>query len=182
MSAQPASIPLPHGSPPWLRAAQRARRLSWLSLLYMAIEGTLAVIAAIAAGSAALLGFGIDSVIEAAASIIVVWRLSGSRALSETAERRAQYAVAVSFFLLAPYIAYEAISKLAAGQHAETTWLGIVISALSLAWMPVLGMLKKRLGSQLGSGTVAGEGTQNLICGYQAGGVLLGLLGSTLLG
>jgi divalent metal cation (Fe/Co/Zn/Cd) transporter len=148
----------------------------------MGIEGTLAVIAAIAASSVALLGFGIDSVIEALASIIVVWRFTGSRALSETAERRAQYAVAVSFFVLAPYIAYEAINRLAAGQHAETSWLGIVISALSLAWMPVLGVLKKRLGAQLGSDAVTGEGTQNLLCAYQAGGVLLGLLASTFLG
>jgi divalent metal cation (Fe/Co/Zn/Cd) transporter len=182
VSTDTSIVPLPHGGPQWQRAATRAKRLSWLSLLYMGAEGAVAVIAAVLAGSVALLGFGIDSAIEALASIIIVWRFTGSRTLSETAERRAQYAVAVSFFLLAPYIAYEAISKLVGQEHAETSWLGIALSALSLAFMPVLGVMKKRLGAQLDSEAVAGEGIQNLICGYLAAGVLVGLLANTLLG
>ncbi len=76
------------------------------------------------AGSVALLAFGLDSVIEGLASVIVVWRFTGSRTLSETAEARAQKAVAVTFFLLAPYIAYDAISTLVGGARAETSWLG----------------------------------------------------------
>lgn len=116
------------------------------------------------------------------ASIIIVWRFTGSRTLSATAERRAQIGVAVSFWLLAPYIAYEAIGKLAAGHHPETSWLGIGVAAFSLAWMPVLGVMKKRLGARLGSEAVAGEGAQNLLCAYLAAGVLAGLLASTLLG
>jgi len=118
---QSTGIPLPHGSPQWQQAARRAKRLSSLSLLYMGAEGIIAVIAAVLAGSVALLGFGIDSVIEAVASIIIVWRFTGSRTLSETAERRAKVGVAISFWLLAPYIAYEAIDKLAAGHHPETS-------------------------------------------------------------
>ena len=173
---------LQHGSPAWHRTARRARRLSWLSLLYMALEGAIAVAAAIAVGSVALLGFGIDSAIEALASIIIVWRFSGTRTLSKTAERRAQIAVAISFFLLAPYIAGEAIGNLATGHHAGTTWAGIALSAFSAAWMPILGMMKKRLGAQLGSRATAGEGTQNLLCAYLAAGVLTGLLANTLLG
>jgi len=173
---------LEHGSPAWHRAARRARRMSWLSLLYMSLEGAIAVAAAIVAGSVALLGFGLDSAIEALASIIIVWRFSGTRTLSQTAERRAQIAVAISFFLLAPYIAYDAISKLAVGDHADTTWAGIALSAFSVAWMPVLGMMKKRLGALLGSPATAGEGTQNLLCAYLAAGVLAGLLANTLLG
>ena len=78
--------------------------LSWLSLAYMAAEGAIAIIAAVIAGSVALLGFGLDSAIEGLASVIIVWRFTGTRTLSETAEARAQKAVAVSFFLLAPYI------------------------------------------------------------------------------
>ncbi|MFG2042940.1 cation transporter [Dactylosporangium sp. NPDC048998] len=182
MTTEARIVPLPHGSPQWQRAATRAKHLSWLSLAYMGLEGAIAVIAAILAGSVALLGFGIDSAIEALASIIIVWRFTGSRTLSETAERRAQYAVAVSFFLLAPYVAYEAISKLIGREHAETSWLGIALSALSLAVMPILGIMKQRLGTQLDSEAVAGEGTQNLICGYLAAGVLLGLLANTLFG
>jgi divalent metal cation (Fe/Co/Zn/Cd) transporter len=177
----PADV-LEHGSPAWHRAARRARRLSWLSLLYMGLEGAIAVAAAIVAGSVALLGFGIDSAIEALAAIIIVWRFSGTRTLSKTAERRAQIAVAISFFLLAPYIACEAIGKLAAGHHAGTTWAGIALLAFSVAWMPILGMMKKRLGAQLGSRATAAEGTQNLLCAYLAAGVLAGLLANTLLG
>ena len=86
----------------WQRAARRARLLAWLSLAYMAAEGAIAVTAAVIAGSAALLGFGLDSVIEGLASVIIVWRFTGTRTLSETAEARAQKAVAVTFFLLPP--------------------------------------------------------------------------------
>jgi divalent metal cation (Fe/Co/Zn/Cd) transporter len=182
VSSRAAAGPLPHGSREWQRTAARAKRLSWLSLLYMGLEGALAVVAAVLAGSVALLGFGIDSAIEALASIVIVWRFTGTRTLSDTAERRAQYAVAISFFLLAPYIAYEAISKLAAHHHADTSWLGIAIAASSLAWMPILGVMKQRLGAQLASEAVAAEGAQNLICAYLAGGVLIGLLANTLLG
>lgn len=176
------STALPHGSTAWQDAARRARRLSWLSLAYMTAEGAIAVTAAIFAGSVALLGFGIDSAIEAAASVVVVWRFSGSRTLSETAERSAQIVVAISFFLLAPYVAYEAVATLLAGHHAETSWAGIALSAASLVWMPALGVLKKRLGARLDSAATAGEGSQNLLCAYLAAAVLVGLLANTLFG
>jgi hypothetical protein len=95
--------------------------------------------------------------------------------LSETAERRAQKAVAVSFWLLAPYIAVEAIRDLVAHHPASTTVLGIVLTAASVIVMPVLGIAKHRLGERLGSGATAGEGTQNLMCAAQAAAVLLAL-------
>jgi len=148
----------------------------------MAIEGGIAITAAIFAGSVALLGFGIDSAIESFASIIVIWRFTGDRTMSETAERRAQIAVAITFFLLAPYIAFEALAKLITAQHPHTSWVGIAICAFSLIWMPVLGMMKKRLGTQLSSEATAGEGKQNLLCAYLAATVLVGLLANTLLG
>jgi divalent metal cation (Fe/Co/Zn/Cd) transporter len=168
--------------PGWHQAARQARLLSWLSLAYMAAEGTIAIIAATLAGSVALLGFGLDSAIEALASVIIVWRFTGTRTLSETAEGRAQKAVAVTFFLLAPYIAYDAIIALAAGDHARTSWLGIGLSIASLAVMPALGIAKRRLGARLESGATAGEGTQNLLCAYLAAAVLAGLLANTFLG
>lgn len=90
------------GSAEWLRLARRARLLSWISLGWLGIEGGIAILAAILAGSVVLLGFGIDSAIEALASIIVVWRFSSGRTLSDRAETRAQRAVAFSFFLLVP--------------------------------------------------------------------------------
>ena len=166
----------------WQRAARRARLLSWLSLAYMAAEGAIAIIAAVIAGSVALLGFGLDSAIEGLASVIVVWRFTGTRTLSETAEARAQKAVAVTFFLLAPYIAYDAVTTLAGRDHARTSWLGIGLAIASLIVMPALGVAKRRLGARLGSGATAGEGNQNLLCAYLAAGVLAGLLANTVLG
>ena len=88
------------------RLIRHAKALSRLSLAYMSAEGASAVIAAILAGSVALLGFGLDSAIEALASIIVIWRFTGIRRLSQDAERHAERLVAISFFQLAPYIAH----------------------------------------------------------------------------
>lgn len=166
----------------WHQAAQRAKWLSWLSLAYMAVEGAVALVAAVLAGSVALLGFGLDSVIEGLASVIIVWRFTGARTMSETAEARAQKAVAVTFFLLAPYIAYEAVATLITGDKAETSWLGIGLAVASLIVMPVLGIAKRNLGRKLGSAATSGEGSQNLLCAYLAAAVLVGLLANTLFG
>jgi divalent metal cation (Fe/Co/Zn/Cd) transporter len=166
----------------WQRAARQARLLAWLSLAYMAAEGAIAVIASVIAGSVALLGFGLDSAIEGLASVIIVWRFTGTRTLSGTAEARAQKAVAVTFFLLAPYIAYDAVTALIARDHARTSWLGIGLSIASLVVMPALGVAKRRLGTRLDSAATAGEGTQNLLCAYLAAAVLAGLLANTILG
>ena len=117
-SARPGPAP---GTEEWLRLARVARILSWLTLGWLGIEAAVAIAAAVVAGSVALLGFGLDSGIEALASMIVIWRLTGSRLTSATAERRAQQLVAVSFYLLAPYIAAEAVTGLINGDHAETS-------------------------------------------------------------
>jgi divalent metal cation (Fe/Co/Zn/Cd) transporter len=159
----------------WLRNARYARWLAWASLAWMAAEGVVGLVAGFAAGSIALVGWALGSGIEALASVIVVWRFTGSRMLSEAAERRAQRAVAISFWLLAPYVAIEAIRDLAAHHPASPTPVGIALTASSLVIMPVLGVAKRRLGARLGSGATAGEGTQNLMCAVQAAGVLLAL-------
>ncbi|MGH2782002.1 MAG: cation transporter [Thermoleophilaceae bacterium] len=148
----------------------------------MGAEGALAIVAGILAGSIALISFGIDSAIEGVASLIIVWRFTGSRLLSHAAEQRAQKLVAIQFFLLAPYVSAEAIHKLVTAEQAETSWLGIGLTASSLVGMPILGIAKRRLADQLGSVAMRGEGTQNLLCAYLAGAVLIGLLGNTLFG
>ena len=168
--------------PDLLRAARRVRQLSWLSLVWMGAEGTIAIVAGILAGSIALIGFGIDSAIEGFASAIIVWRFTGARILSSAAETRAQKLVAVQFFLLAPYIAFEAVSGLVGGEHPETSWLGIGLTVSSVIGMPLLGIAKLRLAEQLGSPATRGEGNQNLLCAYLAAAVLVGLLGNTLFG
>jgi divalent metal cation (Fe/Co/Zn/Cd) transporter len=166
----------------WLRLARLARALSWLTLAWMGIEGGVAIAAAVLAGSVALLGFGLDSGIEAIASIIVIWRFTGTRLASPTAERRAQKMVAASFFLLAPYIATEAIRALATGDRAETSIAGLVLTAGTAIFEPALGLAKRRIGARLGSAATAGEGTQNLLCAYLALAVFVGLAANTLLG
>jgi len=164
------------------RLIRRAKTLSWLSLAWMTVEGTVAIIAALAAGSVALLGFGIDSAIEGIASVIVIWRFTGARRLSAEAEERAQKLVAVSFFLLAPYIAQDAIRTPIDGEHPGTSWVGIGLSIGSIVVMPALGSTKQRIGRRLGSAATAGEGAQNLLCAYMAGGVLVGLAANTAFG
>ncbi|HEY5357793.1 MAG TPA: hypothetical protein VIJ82_08885 [Streptosporangiaceae bacterium] len=170
------------GSADWLRLARVARILSWLTLAWMGIEGGVAIVAAVLAGSVALLGFGLDSGIEAMASIIVIWRFTGTRLASASSERRAQQLVAVSFFLLAPYITVEAVRALAAGDRAETSIIGLVLTAGTAIFEPALGVAKRRIGARLGSAATAGEGTQNLLCAYLAIAVFAGLTANTLLG
>lgn len=148
----------------------------------MAAEGAIGVAAGVLAGSIALVAFGLDSAIEGFASLVIVWRFTGTRLHSEAAERRAQKLVAVQFFLLAPYVTAEALHRLATGAEAETSWVGIALVSTSVVAMPLLGVAKHRLAEKLGSPATKGEGTQNLLCAYLGGAVLLGLLGDALFG
>ena len=148
----------------------------------MAIEGAVGVIAGLMAGSVSLTGFGLDSVIEGAASVIVIWRFTGSRSLSKAAEARAQKLVALSFFVLAPYIAVDATLTLVNRAHPGASWLGVALALASIIVMPLLGRAKTRVAEQLGSAATAGEGRQNLLCAYMAGGVLVGLLANAVVG
>jgi divalent metal cation (Fe/Co/Zn/Cd) transporter len=159
----------------WRRAARLARWLAWVSLAWMCTEGAVGLWQGITAGSIALTGWALGSAVEGLASVIVIWRFTGTRTLSETAERRAQRAVAVSFWLLAPYIAAESVRGLAVGHHAGTTVIGMVLTAVALLEMPLLGRTKHKLAARLGSAATAGEGTQNYLCGAQAAAVLAGL-------
>jgi len=148
----------------------------------MGVEGAVGIGAGIVAGSIALVAFGLDSAIEGFASLVIVWRFTGSRLLSEVAERRAQKLVAIQFFLLAPYVTAEALHKLLTAEEPDTSWLGIALVTTSLVAMPALGIAKHRLADTLGSPATRGEGTQNLICAYLAAAVLVGLLGNALFG
>ncbi|HET8651736.1 MAG TPA: cation transporter [Gaiellaceae bacterium] len=164
------------------RLIRWARLLAWSSLVWMTAEGVVAVVAGFAAGSIALIGFGFDSAIEGMASVVIIWRFWGARALSERAESRAQKLVAVQFFILAPYVAVESVRALVTGHEAETSWLGIALTIVSAALMPVFAIAKHRVGARLGSAATRAEGTQNMLCAYLSLAVLAGLLGNTLVG
>src|SRR5829696_5087095 len=168
--------------PRYEQLARRVKLLSWLSLLWMAVEGGVAIAAGIVAGSIALIGFGLDSAIEGFASVIIIWRFTGHRVFSHAAEQRAQKLVAIQFFLLAPYVGFESIKSLVGGEHADVSWIGIGLSVGSVVFMPMLGVAKQRLADQLGSAATAGEGRQNMLCAYLAGALLVGLLGNALVG
>ena len=172
----------PARSSEWHAAARRARLLSWLSLAWMGAEGAIAITAGILASSIALISFGLDSAIEGFASLVIVWRFTGGRLLSHAAEERAQKLVAIQFFLLAPYVTFEAVRTLVTGEEPQASWLGIALVTSSVIGMPFLGIAKRRLADTLGSVATRGEGTQNLLCAYLAAAVLVGLLGNALFG
>jgi len=166
----------------WHRAARNAVWLSWASLGWMTVEGAVGLLAGFRAGSTGLVGWALSSVVEGLASIIVIWRLTGTRTLSDAAERTAQRAVAVSFWLLAPYVAVQATHDLLTGSHPSASPVGIAVTVNSILVMPALGRAKHRLGARLGSIATAGEGTQNLLCAYLAAAVLAGLVANAALG
>jgi divalent metal cation (Fe/Co/Zn/Cd) transporter len=166
----------------YAQLAGRVKLLSWLSLAWMTVEGVVAIAAGIVAGSIALIGFGLDSAVEGLASVIIIWRFTGSRVFSHAAELRAQKLVAAQFFLLAPYVALESIRALAGGERPDASWVGIGLAVGSVILMPILGIAKQRLADQIGSVATRGEGRQNMLCAYLAGALLVGLLGNALMG
>jgi divalent metal cation (Fe/Co/Zn/Cd) transporter len=166
----------------YAQLARRVKLLSWLSLAWMSVEGVVAIAAGIVASSIALIGFGLDSAIEGLASVIIIWRFTGSRVFSHAAELRAQKLVAAQFFLLAPYVAFESIRALAGGERPDVSWVGIGLALGSVIFMPMLGIAKQRLAVQIGSVATRGEGRQNMLCAYLAGALLIGLLGNALVG
>ena len=181
LPVSPSATPAGTAAPPrrdgaWLRAARQARRLSYLSLAWMLVEGIVGLIAGLEAGSIGVVSWAIGSAVEGAAAAIVVVRFTGRHRSSETAERRAQRWVAGSFFVLVPYILYEAVSHLRAGEQPERSWLAVGLLASSIVLMPLLGVAKRGLGAQLGSAATAGEGTQNLLCAAQGAVAVVGLL------
>ncbi len=177
---------VPHTSAPAdpgrLALAHQARRLSWLSLLWVTAEGAVGLSAGLAAGSIALIGWGLGSVIEGLAAVVVIWRFGPGRVASHAAELRAQRLVAVSFFLLAPFVAVESVLRLVGGEEPSTSAAGIVVTALAVVFMPALGRAKERLGAQLDSRATSGEGRQNLLCALQAAAVLVGLVANAAFG
>jgi divalent metal cation (Fe/Co/Zn/Cd) transporter len=172
----------PIGPDRYRELAARVKLLSWLSLGAMSVEGVVAIVAGIMAGSIALVGFGLDSAIEGFASVVIIWRFTGTRVLSEAAEQRAQRLVAVQFFVLAPYVAFESVRALAGAEHPDVSVLGMALAALSLVTMPLLGIAKQRIADQIGSAATKGEGRQNILCAYLAGALLVGLAGNAIAG
>jgi divalent metal cation (Fe/Co/Zn/Cd) transporter len=164
------------------RLAVRARHLTQLSLGWHLVEAAIAVGAGAVAGSIALVGFGADSLIEAAAGLVVLWLVTGERLRSHGAERRAQQLIAVSFVLLAVYVMVGSARDLIGGHHAAVSWAGIGLSILTLVTMPPLAWAKRRVGHTLGSSAAISESRQTMLCAYLSGALLIGLLANAIAG
>ena len=164
------------------RLVRTARALAWAGIVWHFVEFAVAIVAGIAASSIALIGFGVDSLIESVAGAIVLWRFTSVRVASPHAERRAQQLIAVSFFVLAAYVAIEAVRTLIAGEHPEPSPVGIALAAVTAATMPPLAVAKRRVGVRLGSHATVSEGAQNMLCAYLSLALLAGLGANALAG
>lgn len=158
------------------------RLVSWLTLAWLLVDGAIGMTAGLVANSVALVGWGIDCAIEAVASLVIIWRFSGTRVHADDAERLAQKVVAASFFLLAPYIIVEAVDHLVTGNAAKASWIGVGLAAADVVLMPLFGRTKKRVGNRLRSSATAGAGKQNILCAYLSLAVLIGLGSNALFG
>jgi divalent metal cation (Fe/Co/Zn/Cd) transporter len=161
---------------------RRAKLLAWGGNAWHLVEFAIAVGAGIAAGSVALIGFGIDSVIEALAGGVIVWLFSGGRGSSHTAERRAQQLIALSYAILVLYIGIEATRDLLGSHHPEVSWVGIGLAAFTAPTMPLLARAKRNVGRKLNSSATVSEASQNMVCAYLSIALLVGLLANALFG
>jgi divalent metal cation (Fe/Co/Zn/Cd) transporter len=167
---------------PERRAAlvRRVRLLVAGTITYNVVEAVVAISAGRAASSAALVGFGLDSVVEVASAAAVAWQFSGRD--PEARERAAMRVIAVSFFALAAYVTVESIRALSGSGTAGESTVGIVLAAVSLVVMPVLSGAQRRAGRELGSASAVADSRQTLLCTYLSGVLLVGLLLNGLFG
>jgi divalent metal cation (Fe/Co/Zn/Cd) transporter len=183
MSSQAPSLPvIQPGGGTRSRLVRRARALSLLTIAWMTVEAGVAIVAALAAGSVALLGFGLDSLIELISASTILWLYTGSRDGSAAAERRAQEVVAICFAALALYLAFDAITTLAGGSHPDVSWPGAVVAAGAIVVMPLLARAKDRVAAQLGSGATAGDAAQSWLCAIIAAAALVSILANAAFG
>jgi divalent metal cation (Fe/Co/Zn/Cd) transporter len=167
------------------RLLGRAERLEVASLGYNLVEMVVGLSAGIAAGSTALIGFGLDSVVESASAAILLWRLraeASTRRTGEDAERRALRLVAIAFFALAAYVGFSSIFDLVRGHEPESSPVGIALAAVSVVVMPLLARAKRRAAIELGSRSLEADSKQTLLCTYLSAFLLLGLGANAALG
>jgi divalent metal cation (Fe/Co/Zn/Cd) transporter len=177
------SVPL--GLPPARRdtLTRRVRLLVVATISYNIVEAGVALAAGAAASSTALIGFGLDSLIEVSSAAAVAWQFSAAdHETREARERTALRIIAASFFALAAYIAVDAGRALFGDIDAQPSTAGIVLAAVSLVVMPVLSAAQRRAGRELGSASAVSDSKQTLLCTYLSGVLLLGLLANSALG
>jgi divalent metal cation (Fe/Co/Zn/Cd) transporter len=162
------------------RLGRRAQLLAGASVTYNVFEAVVAITAGVVAGSVALVGFGLDSVVEVSSGLIILWQFRHT--VPETRERRALRLMAFSFFALAAYVAFESMRSLWFGGEPDASPVGIGLAAGSLVIMPFLSWAQRRTGRALGSNAVVADSTQTLLCTYLSAALLVGLLLNATLG
>lgn len=163
--------------------ARRIRFLVAATITYNVVEAVVALTAGVAASSSALVGFGLDSVIEVSSAAAVAWQFSArDHDLRDARERTALRVISMSFFALAAYVTVEAVRSLAAGAQAAHSGVGLVLAALSLLVMPALSVAQRRAGRELGSASAVADSRQTLLCTYLSAVLLLGLGMNSLFG
>jgi divalent metal cation (Fe/Co/Zn/Cd) transporter len=178
MSTSQTGVPLSVDSRRSL--GRRARLLAGASVAYNLIEAAVAVTAGVAAGSVALVGFGLDSIVEVSSGLVVLWQFS--HRIPESREHQALRLMAIGFFGLAAYVTVESVRGLIGGSDPSPSPVGIALAALSLVIMPLLSVAQRRTGKALGSNAVVADGTQTLLCTYLSAVLLVGLVLNATLG
>ncbi len=156
------------------RLGRRAKLLAGLSVTYNVIEAVIAITAGIVAGSVALVGFGLDSVVEVSSGLIILWQFS--HRLPEQREQQALRLMALSFFALAAYVTFESVRALVGSHEPDPSPIGIGIASASLVVMPFLSWAQRRTGKALGSNAVVADSKQTLLCTYLSAVLLVGLV------
>ncbi|MBF4562513.1 cation transporter [Microbacterium sp. VKM Ac-2870] len=159
---------------------RRIRLIVGVTIAYNVVEALVALVAGSAASSAALIGFGLDSAVEVLSAAAVAWQFT--RPDPERWERPTLRVIAVAFFALAAYVTVTSVAALFDGAAPAHSPLGIVLTALSVAIMPVLSLAERRVGRELESASVVADSRQTLICTYLSAAVLLGLVANSLFG
>ncbi len=170
------------GSSPDRRAVlgRRVRLLVTLTITYNVLEAVVALVSGTRASSSALVGFGLDSVVEVSSAAAVAWQFAGRD--PEARERTALRVIACSFFALAAFVTVDALRSLLGGQEAGHSTPGLVLAAASLVVMPVLSYAQRRAGRELGSRSAVADSKQTLLCTYLSAVLLVGLALDSLLG
>ena len=162
------------------RLGRRAQLLAGASVAYNSAEAVIAITAGAAAGSAALVGFGLDSVVEVSSGLVILWQFR--HVLPQSREQQALRAIALSFFALAAYVAQDSVRALLGGDDPDTSRVGIALAATSLVVMPFLSWAQRRTGRALHSNAVVADSTQTLLCTYLSAVLLGGLVLNATLG
>jgi len=159
---------------------RRAQLLAATSVTYNIFEAVIAISAGLVAGSVALVGFGLDSVVEVSSGLIILWQFR--HRMPETRERQALRMLALSFFALAAYVGFESVRTMITGSNPEASPVGIGLAMASLIVMPIISWAQRRTGRALGSNAVVADGTQTLLCTYLSAVLLVGLVLNATLG